>query len=392
MIKAGFPDFSDLPLSIPMSEWEQHCDRLVDLPRGLSRHPVVYVNYAGILYAVKELPGGMAEIEFLLLDEMEGHRLPVVSPVGYLRGERSTGSVDFLITRYLENSLPYRSLFMSNSLERYREHMLDSIAGLMVQLHLAGIYWGDCSLSNTLFRRDAGALQAYLVDAETAEIFPDGLSALSRFQDLQIMEENINGDVADLVATNLIAEGVPLSHTGAIIRQRYQRLWDEITREDLVNADENYKVEERIRALNELGFSIENIEFTDTGKGDQLRFRVVVSDRNFHHDLLQVLTGVDAQEQQARQIMNEIQQLKAILSRTNDRSTPLSVAASYWLENYYLPTIEKISAMKDGTKDLPEVYCQILEHKWFLSERAQTDVGHEVATEDYLNNIVKINT
>lgn len=54
---------------------------------------------------------------------------------------------------------------MSSSLERYRDHLLDAISGLLVQLHLAGTFWGDCSLSNTLFRRDAGALQAYLVDA-----------------------------------------------------------------------------------------------------------------------------------------------------------------------------------------------------------------------------------
>ena len=42
----------------------------------------------------------------------------------------------------------------------------NAFAGLLVELHLAGLYWGDCSLSNILWRRDAGAMMAYLVDAE----------------------------------------------------------------------------------------------------------------------------------------------------------------------------------------------------------------------------------
>ena len=51
--------------------------------------------------------------------------------------------------------------------------MLDAVTQLLVRLHLAGFFWGDCSLSNTLFRRDAGALTAYVVDVETGELHPE---------------------------------------------------------------------------------------------------------------------------------------------------------------------------------------------------------------------------
>ncbi len=44
-----------------------------------------------------------------------------------------------------------------------------SLAVLLVRLHVVGFYWGDVSLSNTLFRRDAETFAAYLVDAETGE-------------------------------------------------------------------------------------------------------------------------------------------------------------------------------------------------------------------------------
>ena len=62
---------------------------------------------------------------------------------------------------------------------------MDAQVELMVRLHLAGVFWGDCSLSNTLFRFDAGALAAYLVDAETAEIHKQ-LSVGQREYDLDI--------------------------------------------------------------------------------------------------------------------------------------------------------------------------------------------------------------
>lgn len=389
-VRPASPDFKDLPWDYPLSEWVFHSTRIDNPPRGLSRHTVVFVNYSGILYALKELPQGLAEKEFRLLSEMETARIPVVTPVGYVNELGSRRDTSVLITRYLEHSLPYRSLFMSDNLARYRVHLLDAIAGLLVQLHLAEVYWGDCSLSNTLFRRDAGALRAYLVDAETANVY-ENIPAAQRFTELEIMEENVDGDLGDLRTEGLLAEGVPISDTGAYIRLQYHRLWEEITREEVVAASENYRIQERVRALNQLGFSVGEVELAATENGDQLRLRIAVTDRNFHHDQLQNLTGLDVQEQQARLMMNEIHELKARLSQANNRSTALSVAACQWLEEYYQPVI---SQLKDhpslqGEGDYPERYCQILEHKWFLSERARRDVGHQNAAQDYINQYAR---
>jgi hypothetical protein len=393
--RSGFPDLTTLPWNRPLGEWEENSVRLENLPRGLSRHTVVFINIEGMLFAVKELPAGLAEKEFHLLEHIERLHLPVVTPVGYYEDRLDVRHSGALVTRYLDRSLPYRSLFMSSSLVRYQQHLLDAIAGMLVQLHLAGVYWGDCSLSNTLFRRDAGALQAYLVDAETARVYKD-LPAAERFDDLIVMEENIEGDLADLSAANLLTAGVPVSDTGATIRLRYQRLWDEITHEDIITPGEHYRIQERIRVLNDLGFSVGDVELAETQNGDQIRFRVVVTDRNFHHDQLQTLTGIDAQERQARQMMNEIQEVKATLSNRDNRSTPLSVAAYDWLQNIYLPITGRLvqakgDAVSTSEKDLAELYCQLLEHKWYLSERARRDVGHQAATDDFLENIHNVN-
>jgi hypothetical protein len=387
IVRPGNPDFLDLPWGVPLSEWEDHCTRLEQLPRGLSRHPVVFVNYDGILYAVKEMAPGVAEQEYDLLRLAEDANLPVVSPVGHVLTATSQGSASVLVTRYLESSLPYRMLFMSQGLERYRQYLLDAIAGLLVQLHLSGLFWGDCSLSNTLFRRDAGALQAYLVDAETAEIHSGYFPPALRFHDLQIMEENLAGEFGELRDSGMLSiidMAIPGPEAGTYIQRRYQQLWEEITRDDVINPGEHFRIQERIRALNDLGFSVGDVELAALENGSQLRLRVITTDRYFHKDQIYDLTGLDVEEMQARTMMNEIQELRATLSQSSNRNVPLSAAAYHWLENIYQPIVERLKPLIDQNMTVAELYYQVLEHKWFLSERAQRDVGHQAALEDYL--------
>jgi hypothetical protein len=388
-LRTDSPDFSDLPWQVPLSEWQPVCMRVEQVQRGLSRHPVIFVNYSGVLYAIKELPPGLAKQEFDLLSYMEKARLPTVIPIGYTEMELPRGNSSFLFTQFLESSIPYRTLFMRSNLKRYHHSLLDAMAGLLVQLHLAGIYWGDCSLSNTLFRRDAGALQAYLVDAETAEIHAARLSPIMRHHDLEIMQENIEGDLVDLASLDYLPPDFPAAETGAYILERYRQLWEQISSDMVINLDERYRIQERIRALNNLGFSVCEVELQDSSQGDKLKLHISVTDRHFHRDQLYELTGIIAGEHQARQIINEINELKAYLSQVNNRSVPLSATAYYWLENYYQPVLRKLQRItysdhSEAPTEPTELYCQVLEHKWFLSERAQRDVGHDAAVEDYI--------
>lgn len=385
--RPGYPDFTDLPWHLPLNEWSGRCDRIEEVTKGPSRHPVLFVNYSGQVFAVKELPVGLAEQEYQMLLKMSEARIPAVTPIGFVRRKVASTPDSILITRYLDYSIPFRTLFMSSRLVRYRDHLLDALAGLLVQIHLGDMFWGDCSLANTLFRRDAGALRAYLVDAETAEYYPNDIPALMRHQDLETMEENVNGELSDLNAEGYLSGEIPFSDVGSYIRLRYQLLWEEITRENIINPQESYRIQERIRALNDLGFTVGDVELFQTADGNQLRLRAMVSDRNFHHDQLFNLTGIDAEEKQAQKMMNEIQELKATLAQQTNRSTSLSAAAFFWQQKIYEPTIQKLMPSVKPDIGEAELYCQVLEHKWYLSEKAQRDVGHEYATEDYLKNI-----
>ncbi len=387
----GNPEFLDLPWHKPISDWDiNNCPRKVEVPRGISRHPVVFVIYGGTIYTLKDMPGSRAKSEYDLILQIGKLRVPTVVPIGYGIQTLASDQRSILITRYLDHSIPFRNLFAQPRLTRYREHLLDAIASLLVQLHLAGIFWGDCSLSNTLFRQDAGALQAYLVDAETAEIFPNDLPPTLRHQDLQIMEQNIHGELADLDIDPQLTGEYPSSDIGAYIRLRYQMLWEEITREDIIYPGEHYRIQERIRALNALGFSVGDVELRDTDHGDQLRLRVVITDRNFHRAQLLSLTGLEVEERQARLMMNEIQELKATLSKNQNRNVPLSVAAYHWINQIYTPTLKLLQPLLKADVDAAELYCQVLENKWFLSEKAKRDVGHQKAAEDYIERFATL--
>jgi len=383
-VRPGHPDFLDLPWHLPLSRWPAESGRAVEVAHGLSRHDVAFLGYGERVYVFKHLPARAGEREFARLAELERRKLPAVIPAGHahVRDEHGEES-SVLVTRFLDFSLPFRTLFMQAGLERYRDRLLDAMASLLVRLHLVGFYWGDCSLSNTLFRRDAGELQASLVDAETSE-FQEPLGEAMRRQDLAILEQNVVGELADLASTGGLPAEFPVRATAASIRQRYDRLWGEITREESVPAGENYRIHERVRALNELGFSVSEIKLVDAGEGDRLRMRAIVTDRDYHRHLLHSLTGVVAGDQQAALMLNEIRELQATASRALGREVPMSVAAFAWLNDRYQPAADRLAPLLGRAGELPELYCQVLEHKWYLSEQAQRDVGLQVAIEDYV--------
>jgi hypothetical protein len=383
--RPGHPDFLDLPWHLPLAAWSQSCQRVVQVERGLSRHEVVFVSYPPAIYALKEMPPGMADREYDLLLELEKRRLPAVVAVGRARMRSMAGEeLSVLTTRFLDSSLPYRTLFHAAGLDVYRERLLDAVAGLLVRLHLAGFYWGDCSLSNTLFRRDAGELRAYLVDAETSAC-DDSLTDAERHQDLLIMEENLAGDLAQFAA---LAGGIPAgAETGRQVRERYERLWSEITREETLTAAESYRIHERIRALNALGFSVGEVELVATGEKNRLRMRTMVTDRDYHRQQLHTLTGIVAGDRQAQRMLDEIHEVKATLGRESGGDVPANVAAYRWMRERYEPALAKLAPLVAATGDAPELYCQVLEHKWYLSERAHHDVGLGRALEDYLAHV-----
>ena len=378
--RTGHPSFLDLPWDEPLEDWES--PRIVNLIRGISRHVVRFVEYEGALYALKELPERPARREWTLLRRLEDQSLPVVEAVGIVTGR--THELDaVLITRHLEYSLPYRALFAGAAIPDLRTHLLNALAELLARLHIRGFFWGDCSLSNALFRRDAGALSAYLVDAETGELH-GRLSDGQRTYDLEIARTNVVGELLDVDAEVGLPPDLDPDETGAEVVARYEALWSELTRDELFGDDSRYKLDERLHSLNRLGYDVEEIQLDATPEGYRLRLEPHVVEPGHHRHRLLRLTGLDAQENQARRMLNDIARYREAKERREKRTLPESVVASEWRQQVFEPTVAAVPEELWAALPAAEVFHQVLEHRWFLSERAGKDVGIDEAVRSYV--------
>jgi uncharacterized protein DUF4032/lipopolysaccharide kinase (Kdo/WaaP) family protein len=379
--RTGHPDFLDLPWDVPLEEWTAD-DRLVEVIRGISRHVVRFVEYGGVLYALKELPQRPARREYTLLRRLEDQSLPVVEAVGLVTS-REDDLDAVLITRHLDYALPYRTLFSGHAVPDLRTHLLNAFVELLVRLHLRGFWWGDCSLSNTLFRRDAGGLSAYLVDAETGELH-GRLSDGQRAYDIDIARMNVFGELLDVDAeVGLPADLDPEELSDEVV-SRYETLWAEVTREETFGEDERYKLDERLHRLNALGFDVEEIALQATPEGYRLQFEPHVVEPGHHRHRLLRLTGLDAQENQARRMLNDLARYRVALQRREGRQVPESVVATRWRDEVFEPTIAQVPDTLWARLPAAEVFHQVLEHRWFLSEKAGKDVGIEEAVRSYV--------
>jgi Domain of unknown function (DUF4032)/Lipopolysaccharide kinase (Kdo/WaaP) family len=393
LVRPGHPDFLDLPWEASLEHWRS--ERVVDVERGIHRHVVRFVEYGDRLYALKELPRRLAEREYRLLRTLAEKSVPVVEAVGVVSRSGAAGSTRarrrpepeaVLLTRHLEFSVPYRALFARPPVGDVRNRLLDALTGLLVRLHLAGFFWGDCSLSNTLFRRDAGALAAYLVDSETGELHAR-LSDGQRYHDVAIAEENVAGELMDLAAAAGLPEELDPVDTAAEIPRRYEQLWSELTREEIFGPEERFRIDARLRGLAELGFDVEEVELIAAEGGYRLRVNPQVVEPGHHSRRLLLLTGITAQENQARRLLHDL----AGFGARRGHAGPAAEAevAGRWLVEVYEPVLKAIPLELRGTLEPAELFHQLLEHRWFLSEAQRRDVGLKRAVASYVEHVLR---
>jgi hypothetical protein len=373
----------DLPWERPLASWDGTSHRFRELPVGPSRHLVRFLVHDGIVYALKELPEVVAEREFDVLRHLEEARLPGVRAVGL--AVRPAEGDAILVTEYLRHSLQYRRLLMRlrQAATAYRDRLLDAMALLLVDLHRGGVYWGDCSLANTLFRRDGDRIQAYLVDAETSEIHGE-LSDGQRAYDLEILVENVAYGLADLAAYQGRDDEMEASIEAAeSVRSRYHAVWSELHDQPELIPGDRRAIRARLRRLNDLGFSVD-LEVHPVGAKDVVRLRTSVTTRRYHANELERRTRLRTLEGQARILLNDLAEYASWLEYASGRPVEPEEAAERWLREVYRPTQARIAGEVGPDRDLVQAYCDVLEHKWLLSERAGSDVGLDAAIRSYL--------
>jgi hypothetical protein len=381
-----------LPWSEPLADW--HDERLVEIrQRGISRHVVRFAYDDGELYALKELNERLARREYRLLRALAELNIPAVEVVGVAvdrdgAGPQSAELDAILVTRFLSYATTYRAVFSHPRGIQPTDGLLDALVELLVRLHLSGFFWGDCSLSNTLFRHDAGTLEAYLVDAETSEQHPE-LTDGQRQYDVELAIERVYGELLDLQAGGRLPAEVDPLEIAEQLRSGYESLWGELTREEILRPEEQrYKIAERLRRLNELGFDVDEVELVSTGKGNKLRLKTRVAEGGHEARQLFLRTGIVAGENQARRLLNDMASFRAWLEQKQGRSVSEVVAANRWLEEVYDPVIAAIPEDLSGRLPPAEVFSEVLEHRWYMSEAAGRDVGTTAAARDYIENVL----
>ncbi len=379
------PALLDLPWRAPLEEWPE--DILAALPRGISRHVVRFVRLSGRVLAVKEIKVDLARREYEMLRNLRRLDMPAVEPFAVVSGRLDADGNPLdacLVTRHLQYSLPYRALYSQTLRKGTATRLIDALAVLLVRLHLAGFWWGDVSLSNTLFRRDAGAFAAYLVDAETGELRHQ-LSTGQREHDLEIARVNIAGELMDLDAGGLLQEERDPVEVSERIVTRYRELWDELTGSELIDDSERWRVDDRIRRLNALGFDVDELEITTDIDGTSLRIQPKVVDSGHHSRRLLRLTGLDVRENQARRLLNDLGVYTAATGRQGDDE---EIVAHDWLTAVYEPVTRQVPRALLAKLEPAEVFHEVLEHRWYLAERAQHDVPLQAALDDYLAQVL----
>lgn len=380
------PTLLDLPWDVPLEQWPSSL--LAALPRGISRHVVRFVNLSGRVLAVKEIGETVAHHEYDMLRDLTRLDAPSVLPVAVITGREDPSGEELnavLVTEHLKFSLPYRALFSLSMRADTATRLIDALALLLVRLHLLGFYWGDVSLSNTLFRRDAGEFSAYLVDAETGELHGT-LTPGQREYDVDLARTNIIGELMDLQAGGFFPMDVDPIDVGDRIRTQYDLLWREVTAEESIpNEQRRYLVNERIRRLNDLGFDVAELRMATDNGSDHLLIQPKVVDAGHHNRKLMRLTGMDVGEHQARRLLADIDAWRAT---SGLEDIPLEQAAHKWLTDEFTPVVRAIPRELAGKLEPAQLYHEFLEHRWYMAQQAGHDVPRDEVVASYINTIL----
>lgn len=376
------PKMFTLPWSVPLAKWPK--DLLANLPRGISRHIVRFVYVGDEVYAMKEIARSAAEREYELLRQLRKIDIPCVQPIAIVTGRKTPDGKpleSILVTKHLRFSLPYRALFARNIKADTAERLVDALAVLLVRLHLIGFYWGDVSLSNVLFLRDADAFAAFLVDAETGDLYPT-ITEGRRAYDIDLARTNIIGELMDLHSGNLLPSEVDEVEVGNRLEERYNTLWAALTDEESFSPDEVWKYEQRVNQLNDLGFDVDESEMKTTADGTRVIIKPMVVDAGYASRKLLRLTGLDVQENQARRLLNDLDAYKQSTWRQDD---DIEVVATDWMREVFEPTVRMLPREYRSVVEPAQFFHDVLTHRWYLAEK----VGHDVPMVDAVTSYIE---
>ena len=379
----------NLPWHTPLEHWPE--DETLAAQRGISRHIVRLVRStpdpASEIYAVKETVEEFAVREYEALRELSLRGAPAVAQVAIVTNRYSKNSEELpcaIVTRFLPYSLPYRVILSGQITQHEITNMANALAYLLVRLHLLGFWWGDCSLSNTLFRRDAEGFAAYLVDAETGE-FQKKLSDGQREHDLELARFNVAAELEDLKIAGVLFPAMDPIRASESVITRYRKIWKSLSEPQILPAGDRHAVERAMRSLQDIGFAVEEVDIQLAGDKSTVTFIPKLVAPNYHSQRLIELMGLETEELQAKRILASFDRFR---SREIEKTPKREEAAKRWLDEVFYKVINAVPAAMRGRVEDAQLFHEVLEHRWYLGEKAGRDLGLEFATNDYISKVL----
>ena len=171
----------------------------------------------------------------------------------------------------------------------------------------------------------------------------------------------------------------------AAIVERYESLWAELTEPESFEPGERWRVDARIRRLNELGFDVDELALSTDIDGTTVSVQPKVVDAGHHSRRLLRLTGLDVEENQARRLLNDLDTYRAETDRQADDE---ELVAHTWLSECFEPVVRAVPVDLRGKLEAAELYHEVMEHRWYASERLGRDVGRREATAGYIDEVL----
>ena len=379
----------NLPWHTPLEQWPE--DETLAAQRGISRHIVRLVRStpdpASEIYAVKETVEEFAVREYEALRELSLRGAPAVAQVAIVTNRYSKNNEELpcaIVTRFLPYSLPYRVILSGQITQHEITNMANALAYLLVRLHLLGFWWGDCSLSNTLFRRDAEGFAAYLVDAETGE-FQKKLSDGQREHDLELARFNVAAELEDLKIAGVLFPAMDPIRASESVITRYRKIWKSLSEPQILPAGDRHAVERAMRSLQDIGFAVEEVDIQLAGDKSTVTFIPKLVAPNYHSQRLIELMGLETEELQAKRILASFDRFR---SREIEKTPKKEEAAKRWLDEVFYKVINAVPTAMRGRVEDAQLFHEVLEHRWYLGEKAGRDLGLEFATNEYISKVL----
>ena len=379
----------NLPWHTPLEHWPE--DETLAAQRGISRHIVRLVRStpdpASEIYAVKETVEEFAVREYEALRELSLRGAPAVAQVAIVTNRYSQNGEELpcaIVTRFLPYSLPYRVILSGQITQHEITNMANALAYLLVRLHLLGFWWGDCSLSNTLFRRDAEGFAAYLVDAETGE-FQKKLSDGQREHDLELARFNVAAELEDLKIAGVLFPAMDPIRASESVITRYRKIWKSLSEPQILPAGDRHAVERAMRSLQDIGFAVEEVDIQLAGDKSTVTFIPKLVAPNYHSQRLIELMGLETEELQAKRILASFDRFR---SREIEKTPKKEEAAKRWLDEVFYKVINAVPTAMRGRVEDAQLFHEVLEHRWYLGEKAGRDLGLEFATNEYISKVL----